>query len=91
MWTSSGAQPVIEVVSRTPESSSRATTAMAYGRSKAGCHEWWFTVQPTTEARPDTMVGVHDVLRQFGQIGTGWMDEGGALRAALNAKPTVGA
>ena len=71
MWTSSGAQPVMDVVRRTAPLSASATTAMTYGGSKAGCQLWWFTVKPTTEPRPETTVGSHDVLRQFGQMGTG--------------------
>jgi hypothetical protein len=44
---------------------------MTYGGSKPGSQRWEFTVNPTTVPRPDVAVGVHDLLRQYGQIGTG--------------------
>ena len=54
MNTSSGSQPTIFVVSRTPGSSSSATIATTYGGGKAGSHCCQLTVNATTVALPDT-------------------------------------
>ena len=66
-----------------------ATLPMTYGGAKSGSHWWELTVNPMIVARPDTSVGLDDLLRQYGQIGTGGCTSRPQFAASLNAEHPV--